>query len=251
MRQQENHHLQKIFVAEGEKVVRRLLETHLEIISVLLPDKWLEPYTPLIEARRESIDTFVASKETIQNLINFSVYQGVMAVARVPEPASIESVVESSPAPRLFAAIDKVSGAENVGTVVRNAVALGCQALIVGETSSSPYLRRAVRAAMGTIFKMPHVEPRSLVDTLRYVRSRGVHCVAAHPHTDRKWLWQANLRTDCCIVLGSEGFGISPEVLALCDEQVAIPMEAGVDSLNIGSAAAAFFYEAMRQRRAK
>jgi len=92
------------------------------------------------------------------------------------------------------------------------------------------------------------VETSNLLDALRAVRARGIRCVAAHPHTDRKTLSRANLKSDVCIVFGSEGDGISPAVLAECDEAVAIPMPPTVDSLNVGAAAAVFLYEAQRQR---
>ena len=72
--------------------------------------------------------------------------------------------------------------------------------------------------------------------------------VAAHPHTDQRTLSQADFTGDSCVVFGSEGNVLSPEVLAACDEAVAIPMAAGVDSLNVGAAAAVFLYEARRQR---
>ena len=76
----------------------------------------------------------------------------------------------------------------------------------------------------------------------------GDRDIAAHPHTDQKFLSQANLSDDCCLVFGSEGYGLSPAVLAACDDTVAIPMPPKVDSLNVGSAAAVFLYEANRQR---
>ena len=90
--------------------------------------------------------------------------------------------------------------------------------------------------------------PFSLPQTLRDLRTRGIRCIAAHPHANGRTLSQADFTGDCCVVFGSEGNGLSPEVLAACDEAVAIPMAAGVDSLNVGAAAAVFFYEANRQR---
>jgi tRNA G18 (ribose-2'-O)-methylase SpoU len=107
---------------------------------------------------------------------------------------------------------------------------------------------------MGAIFQLPVVElalessPEKLAEALGKLRSRGVRCIAAHPHTEKKILSQASLTGDCCIVFGSEGSGLSPEVFAACDEAVAVPMANGVDSLNVGAAAAVFLYEAARQR---
>lgn len=250
MRQQGEHRQRRIFVAEGEKVVRRLLESRLEVISVLLPEKWLRELEPVLRARPEEVQVYVAEKEVLETLIGFSMYQGLLALGRIPDLPSLDEVLESSRRPFLFAAVDGLTSAQNLGAVVRNSAAFGIQALLVGETSSSPFLRRAVRSSMGTVFLLPVVETTNLVETLQQLRERHVRCIAAHPHTDRRDLAEADLRGDCCIVLGSEGYGISPAVLEVCDEAVAIPMRAGVDSLNVGSAAAVFFYEAMRQRGA-
>ena len=83
----------------------------------------------------------------------------------------------------------------------------------------------------------------SLAQTLRDLRARGIRCIAAHPRADGKTLSQADFSGDCCLVFGSEGNGISQAVLEACDECVAIPMANGVDSLNVGAAAAVFLYE--------
>lgn len=247
MRQQQDHHRLGIFVAEGEKVVRRLLASRLTVISALLPPRWLESFEPLLKARREEIQVFLAEKKLLENLTGFSMYQGVLALARVPASAPMQGILERAKQPLLLAAVDGLSSAENLGGLVRNCVAFGVSALLVGETSASPYLRRAVRSSMGTVFQLPIVETRCLADDILNLRSKGIHCVAAHPHTDRRKLSEASFTGDCCIVFGSEGLGISPEVLKAC-EAVAIPMASEVDSLNVGSASAVFLYEAKRQR---
>ena len=131
---------------------------------------------------------------------------------------------------------------------MRNCVAFGVSALIAGETCCNPFLRRTVRNSMGALFKLPVLESTNLAQTLRELRAHGIRCVAAHPHTDKMVLSQTDFTGDCCVVFGSEGHGISKEVLAACDEAVAIPMANEVDSLNVSMAAAVFLYEANRQR---
>lgn len=260
------HEEQGIFVAEGDKVVRRLLESHFGVVSVLLPENRLAEFEPLLHARPEpDICAYsIAKKSVLEELVGFEMFQGVLAIGKIPASRSLEEILADSPRPRLFAAIDALTNAENLGPVVRNCVAFGTQALIVGETCSSPFLRRAVRNSMGTIFQLPIFEVgsrrgeaaksratapvKTLAETLRELRARGVRCIAAHPHTDKKTLAQADFSGDVCIVLGSEGNGISKAVLEACDEAVAIPMANGVDSLNVGAAAAVFLYEVSRQR---
>jgi tRNA G18 (ribose-2'-O)-methylase SpoU len=259
------HEAQGIFVAEGEKVVRRLLESRFAVVSVVLPEKWLAEFRPLLEARPESIAVYLAEKKVLETLTGFSMFQGVLAVGKIPPPVSLDQILAKSPRPLLFAAVDGLTSAENLGALVRNCVAFGAQALIVGETSSSPFLRRAVRNSMGAIFQLPvvelaklgqrhqftakpHTTKLTLAECLNELRGRGVRCIAAHPHTEKD-LSRADFTGDCCIVFGSEGQGISPKILAVCDETVAIPMPPEVDSLNVGAAAAVFLYEVNRQRK--
>lgn len=248
MRRSQEQRDQGIFVAEGEKVVRRLLASELGVVSVLLPEKWVEEYKPLFLARPEDVPVFIAEKKLLETLTGFSMFQGVLAVGRVPAPSSLKQILAASASPHLLVAVDALANAENLGALVRNCAAFNVQGLIVSETSSSPYLRRAVRNSMGTIFELPVIESRNLVQELRQLRTAGIRCVAAHPHASGKILSQADLSQDCCIVFGSEGYGISPAVLNLCDEAVAVPMPPTVDSLNVGAAAAVFLYEANRQR---
>jgi len=264
MRRSAEHEAQGIFIAEGEKVTRRLLESRFTVVSVVLPEKHLENFRPLLEARPETVIVYLAEKELLESITGFSLFQGVLAVGKIPPLASLDDILAKSPRPQLLVAIDELSNAENLGALVRNCVAFGVHGLIVGETCSSPYLRRSVRNSMGTIFQLPVWEVKmanaavqlrrddppkySLTQTLRDLRARGIRCIAAHPHASGKTLSQANFSGDCCLVFGSEGHGISQAVLEACDECVAIPMANGVDSLNVGAAAAVFLYEANRQR---
>ncbi len=259
LRRAAEHAARGIFVAEGDKVVRRLLASDFGVLSVLLPETRVAEFAPLLQARPETeIPVFaVTQKSVLEELVGFEMFQGVLAIGQIPAAVTLEQILADQPGPRLLAAVDGLTSAENVGLLVRNCAAFGVQALLVGETSSSPFLRRAVRNSMGAIFQLPVVElksdsraghPRSLPAALRELRARGVGCLAAHPHADKKYLWQADFTGDCCLVFGSEGTGLTPQVLAACDEAVAVPMANGVDSLNVGAAAAVFLYEACRQR---
>lgn len=259
MRRSAEHEVQGIFVAEGEKVVRRLLESRFPVVSTVFTEKWLEYFRPLLEKRPEPITVYLAEREWLETLTGFSMFQGVLAVGKIPERFLLEDVLGKGPEPRLFVTVDGLANSENLGALVRNCVAFNVHALIVGETSSSPFLRRAVRNSMGAIFELPVVElgkgnilPKAvgetLVHTLKTLREHGVRCMAAHPR-GKTPLMEADFTKDCCIVFGNEGAGISEAVLESCNEAVSIPMPEKIDSLNVGAAAAVFLYEASRQRR--
>ena len=274
LRQSREHRRDGFFVAEGDRVVRRLLESDFGVVSVLLPARRLAEFEPLIRKRSEDVAVYVMEIAELEKLTGFPFFQGVLAVGKIPRLHTLDSILATASRPRFFVAIDGLTNSENVGLIVRNCAAFGAQALIVDDSSASPFLRRSVRNSMGTIFKLPIVEvnpgvslrapaeaekeshgsmpvateERALVSALRQLRAQSVRVIAAHPQTEQRSIHAADFRRDCCVVLGSEGPGLSPEVLAACDEMVAIPMAAEVDSLNVGSAAAVFLYEAARQR---
>jgi tRNA G18 (ribose-2'-O)-methylase SpoU len=249
LRQSVEHFRDGIFIAEGEKVVRRLFESELEVVSVLITPEWYKVYQEYIADHPRQITVFIGKKELLETIVGFNLHQGIMATGRIPSPASIPSVLAKTLSPRVFIAIDGLTNSENIGVLVRNCAAFGVHCILVGETSSSPYLRRAVRNSMGTVFKVPIVHCINLIETLRTLRDQNsFSIVAAHPHTEQRLISSTDFSKNCCVVFGSEGNGISPDVLEVCNVHSAIPMQLGVDSLNVASASAVFLYEVMRQQ---
>jgi tRNA G18 (ribose-2'-O)-methylase SpoU len=259
MKFQGEQRAQGIFVAESEKTVTRLLASELSVVSVVMPDSVLPEFEEALNRRAEKIRVYCAPKHVLEQLTGFQIYQGVMAVGRVPEQPKLESILEKAARaqsrperdalPLLLVAADGIANSQNVGVLVRNCAGFSATAFFTAENSCSPWLRRAVGASVGTIFRLPAIELKSLSETLKELKRRGIHVIAAHPHTEGRAIGDANFRRDVCVVFGAEGEGIRPEVLDLCDEAVAIPMASGVDSLNVGSASAVFLYEVARQRR--
>jgi tRNA G18 (ribose-2'-O)-methylase SpoU len=146
LRYQLEHRRDGLFVAEGENSVRRLLASPLTVVSVVVPDHLLETYQPLIAARDANIPLYVAPKKLLETLTGFPMYQGVMAVGRVPAPITLETFLECAPRPLLLVAADAISNAQNVGALTRNCAAFSASGLMVDSRSCSPFLRRAVSA---------------------------------------------------------------------------------------------------------
>lgn len=251
LRLPKEHLKQGVFISEGEKVVQRLLMSDIEITSILITPTWFAHYKTLLEQRPESITVFIAEKSLMETIVGFHLHQGIMALSKIPQPNNIDTILKEAQKPYLFVAVDGLTNAENLGVIVRNCAGFGVQALLVGETSSSPYLRRAVRNSMGSIFRMQIVQCENLVNTLRYLKEYKFRIIGAHPHSGNNTIQNVDLTTNCCIVLGSEGAGISSAVLSACDISVSIPMQNGIDSLNVASANAIFLYEVYRQRNKK
>lgn len=238
-----------VFVAEGPKIIARLLtRPHFTIVSVLATEAWREKLWPALSARGEDFDVFVAPADVLEQLVGFHLFNGVLVAVRIPAPPTLDEVLARTPAPRLYVALDGLTNAENLGAIARSASALGAQALLVGETSAPPWLRRAVRSSMGALLDLPVLPVTDLVATVHALQHAGVCCIAADPR-DAPSLAATDLRGDICLVFGSEGDGLRPAVRAACAAAAAIPMPAHADSLNVACAATVFMYEAARQRR--
>lgn len=240
------HLEQGIFVAEGEKVVRRLLASGLPIVSMLLSNEWHERMTANLHDA--GFDVFVAEKGLLETIVGFRMHQGIMAVARVPVEPSLDDLVKAASPPRLFVALDGLVFAENVGVVVRNCAAFGVQGILAGGTSASPYLRRAVRNSMGTVFKVPILHMRDLAGGLSRLSSNlHVAVVIADAHTSDS-IYDVDCRGDLCVVFGNEDAGVSAATREVATTAVRIPMNTGVDSLNVASASAVILAEISRRR---
>lgn len=249
LKKPQHHRDQGLFVVEGDKVVNRFLQSDLCVVSVLIVSDLLDFYYPIIEKRPEKINIYTSSVSLLQTIVGFKYHQGIMAVGIIPQPRSLEQILATLTEPAIFVALDRLESAENTGVIVRNCAANGAQALIVGNRSTDPFLRRAVRNSMGTLFNLPVIYSENLATTLAQLRySHNFQIVAAHPKAQSQNLFSVDLCKNCCIVLGNEGVGIDPDILNLCDIQVRIPMVSNIDSLNVACASAVILYEATRQR---
>ncbi len=249
------HIRQGFFVAEGDKVVRRLLASDLNVVSILVTPQWYEQLfsgdpsgTPNPPGPAQNARIYVAEKRLLESIVGFNLHQGIMAVATVPAPRSLDEIIVGLKTPHLLVALEGLVSAENVGVIVRNCAAFGVDALIIGETSSSPYLRRAVRNSMGTVFKLPVVHVDDLAQSLTTLSRNGATMIVAAAPGGNRSIREIELKRNLCLVLGNEDAGISAKILELCHERVAIPMSDGVDSLNVASASAVFLYEAAKSR---
>ncbi|MEK7263348.1 MAG: RNA methyltransferase [Bacteroidota bacterium] len=245
MRQPVEHWRQGIFIAEGERVVRRLVESTTEIISFLLSQEWWEIYQPLLLQRAQQPNKiFIADNSLLEAIVGFRLHQGIMAIAKIPPMQTREENFSSH---SLFVALDGIANAENMGVIVRNCSAFGVESIIVGETSCSPYLRRAVRNSMGAIYTMNIFHSENLVNDLHFLRDNGTSIIAAHPQPFAKEIQNEIFGEKLCIVFGSEGNGISQPVLDVCTQIVQIPMQNNTDSLNVASATAVMLWEIVRR----
>lgn len=170
---------------------------------------------------------------------------GVVALARIESTGL--SMVLASGAPQLVLILDRVQDPGNVGAIVRVAEATGATGVIAGPGTADPFGWKALRGSMGSAFRLPIAVAPSLGEACLAAHDVGLTLLATVVR-DGTPVASARLHRPCAILLGGEGAGLAPEVLAAADESLTIPMRSPVESLNVSIAAALVLYEAARQR---
>lgn len=231
-----------LFIAEGEKVIRRAVAAGYPMRSMLLSPRWLEPLRDVVEAAAAGgAAVYLAEESVIEQVTGYPVHRGALAaMARLPLPD----------AGTLLAGADRVAVLENlvdhtnIGAIFRSVAALGMDAVLLSPSCADPLYRRAVKVSMGAVFSVPYARLEPWPAALGVLRAAGLRLLALSPDPAGVALHQltpADTRR-CALLLGSEGPGLSPAALAAADLRVRIPMAAGVDSLNAAAAAAVAAY---------
>ena len=239
-----------IFIAEGEKVVKSMLESGCRIASCLTAGGAITRYRSLLAmmAKRGAL-VYVAADELIEEIIGFRFHKGIMAVGYCPKKITVFAALKDPKRPLFIVALNAINDPQNVGLIVRNAAAFGVQALIVDCATYDPYYRKAVRVSMGTIFRLPVCYEEDLGSSLIQLKKRhDMRIIAATPGRGTSDIAKVELSGNICFVFGNEDKGVSRGVLSIADAKVRIPISKNVDSLNVASASAVCLYEASRYR---
>ena len=236
-----------LFIAESPKVIDRALCAGYEPVSLLLERKRLEGEEKDIIARCGDIPVFVSDVSVLKELTGFPLTRGTLcAMRRRPEPG-VEEICAGA---RRIAVLENIQNPTNLGAIFRSAAALGMDAVLLTPDSTDPLYRRCVRVSMGTVFQVPwaHIGaeasdwPEKGIEALR---SFGFRTAALALRDDSVSIDDPALAAEekLALVLGTEGDGLGNDTIADCDYTVRIPMEHGVDSLNVAAAGAVAFWE--------
>lgn len=251
-----------IFIAESGKVIERALAAGHEPLSFLTEEKWLPSLQPFVEdaaAKGFDVPVFVAPESQLRRLTGFELTRGALAAFRRPKLQSVEELTRGA---RLVAVLENITNHTNVGAIFRSAAALGVDAVLVTPACYDPLYRRAVRVSMGTVFQVPwtrigddasgtpgHPSAAWADEGIPLLHRLGFKTAALALSDDSISLDDPQLAREdrLAVVLGTEGDGLAPATIARCDYTVRIPMEHGVDSLNVAAASAVAFWE-LRKR---
>ncbi len=246
-------------IAEGIPVVQRLLASRYPVRAVLGVASRLETLSG--ELTDLSSPVYLASAAVMATAVGFHLNRGVLASADRLPTITVEALLDG-PAPadgtglplsiggaRRIAVLEGVNDHENLGSIFRNAAALGVDAILLGPDCSDPLYRRSIRVSMGHVLAVPFTElaasPRFAVwpAAITELRAAGFCVLALTPRPAEQPLQDLDparyART--AVLIGAEGPGLSAEALRAADLRLRIPMRPGVDSLNVATAAAIAF----------
>ncbi|HEX5403230.1 MAG TPA: RNA methyltransferase [Pseudonocardiaceae bacterium] len=229
-----------LVVAEGVVVVQRLLRSPYPVRSLLGVRRRIDALAADLAAySRQDLPCYVTSAEVMADVVGFHLNRGVLAVAdRAPMP-NLATLTSSA---RLLCVLEGVGDHENLGSIFRNAAALGVAGVLLGPGCSDPLYRRSVRVSMGHVLRVPFGRLADWPEGLKTLQAAGFRVLALTPAADAVPLPAAVRPGERTVVLlGAEGPGLTDEALAAADERVRIPMTGDVDSLNVATAAAIAF----------
>ena len=222
-----------IFIAEGDKIIRRAAAVGCRPRSFLLAAKWLPGLGDVLAAWPD-VPCLVADDRLIERVSGFHVHRGALASFERPDETPWEVILGAR---RVLVCEDLVDHT-NVGSIIRVAAALGWDAVVISPGGADPLYRRAIKASMGTCFQVGWRRMTDSVTDLARFRAAGFEVAATTLSPGATPLTGYRAPEKLALLLGSEGHGLSADWLDASDVRLGIEMAAGVDSLNVATAAA-------------
>ena len=232
-----------LFLAEGEKVVRRAVEAGYDARSFLMAPRWLDGLADVLD--RSDAPCYVIDEALAEEVTGFHVHRGALASLRRRPSPRVDDVLAGA---RSVLVLEDLVDHTNVGAILRSGAALGFDAVLLAPRCADPLYRRAIKVAMGAVFSLPWTRLPDWYDALPDLGARGFTTVALTLAPDAVPIDEAVAGVDkVALVLGSEGHGLSPRWEQSADRRAIIPMSAGIDSLNVAAATAVACYVTARR----
>ncbi|MHA3683159.1 TrmH family RNA methyltransferase [Leucobacter sp. HY1908] len=225
-----------LYLAESPKVIERALRVGHRPRAVLLAEVWLEQMEPVLAAYPD-VPVYVGTSEQLEQLTGFNMHRGALASMHRPTPLDPVELLRAS---RRVVVLEDLADHTNVGAVFRSAAALGVDAVLLSPGCADPLYRRAVRVSMGAVLQVPWARLPDWREAGPMFREEGYELTAFALRDDAQDLAEfvGDIPDRLALMFGTEGPGLSRRALASAARSVVIPMEHGVDSLNVATAAA-------------
>lgn len=237
-----------LYLAESTKVILRALAAGHSPRSILASEEWLDDLALALE-EFPGVPVFLADPDVLSSLTGFHLHRGPIASMQRPEPTHPLDLLAST---QTVVVLDGLSDHTNVGAIFRSVAALGAEAVLLSPTCADPLYRRAVRVSMGAVLEIPWARLPRWQDAGPLLRRHGFTIVGFGFGSDsvplESFIQQPPDRV--ALVFGAEGPGLSRQALGATDVLVNIPMDRGIDSLNVATAAGIALWAMRAHQRA-
>jgi tRNA G18 (ribose-2'-O)-methylase SpoU len=226
------------FLAEGVKTIDRALSAGYRPRAFLVTERWLPSVSE--PAGRSDAPVLLVDDELMDRTTGFHVHRGALASMHRRALPDLDEILKGT---SRVVVLEDLSDHTNLGAIFRSAAALGFDAVLLTPRCADPLYRRAVRTSMGAVFSVPWTRI-PWYEGPDLLRGKGFELAALTPVPDALALTAVDpaAHARLALALGSEGHGLSDRWLGAADLRVRIPMGNGIDSLNVGAAAAVAFY---------
>lgn len=234
-----------LFIAETPMVVKRALEAGYEPMSVAGEERILKENEDLLLTMPKDTPVYVSTSEILSEIAGYKLARGLMCAMRRRALSPAEEIIKSA---SRIVLLEDVENPTNVGAIFRSAAALGMDGVLLTKGCADPLYRRASRVSMGTVFSLPwtyydnRLAPAERVELLKQ-NGYKVLAMALTEDSVPLNLVPVSPEDKVAVIMGFESTGICEETLKACDLSVIIPMQNGVDSLNVAAASAVAFWE--------
>lgn len=225
-----------LYLAESTTVIERAIAAGHVPRSVLTRAAWLDDLDRIL-APYPDVPVVVGSDEALESLTGFHLHRGALAAMHRPPLPALADVLAGA---RRVVVLEDLVDHTNVGAVFRSVAALGADAVLVTERCADPLYRRSVRVSMGAVLQVPWTRLPGWRTAAPALRDAGFATAALALTESARSLDElaADPPDRLALVLGTEGDGLSRAAIAVADQVVRIPMQHGIDSLNVAAAAA-------------
>jgi tRNA G18 (ribose-2'-O)-methylase SpoU len=228
-----------LFIAEGEKVIRRAIDAGYPIRSLLVAADKLGTIDDVAASLPGDVPMYVLAAAAAEQVTGYRVHRGALAsMRRLPLPPVAEVLAGA----RRIVVLEDIVDHTNVGAVFRCVAALGFDGVVLAPRCADPLYRRAVKVSMGAVLAVPYARLEDWREGLAELRATGFRLLALTPDPAAIPIGAVESAGKTALLIGGEGHGLSARWLTAADQAVRIPMSRGVDSLNVAAAAAIACY---------
>ncbi|HEX6208252.1 MAG TPA: TrmH family RNA methyltransferase [Actinomycetota bacterium] len=233
------------FLVEGAQVTREAIDAGRVEVLFHTTDEHGRVDALVDRARESGVRTEAVTQQVVEHLTSTVTPQGIVGVATyVDVPLG-----ELQPDPSLVAVLSSVRDPGNAGTILRTADAAGADGVVFGRESVDVYNPKTVRASAGSLFHLPVARDVDVAEALEALRRGGLQVLATAADGERT-IYEADLSPPTALVFGNEAHGLEPEIRAMADATIRVPIRGRAESLNLAASAAVTLFEAVRAREA-